>query len=151
MMPFMTLDTAQIRQLRTARAWSQDHLATVSGLSLRTVQRVESVGTASPETCMALAGAFGITVTALMPSADASVPSPVDALPLAREQVPSPRRGLQYRLLRFFVLGSLLVALDVSVTGRVTWSAWALAFWGACLILRLARAHLLQPKTKHLN
>ncbi len=47
-------------QERELRAWSQNQLAEVANLSLRTVQRVEKSGAASYETCQALASAFSI-------------------------------------------------------------------------------------------
>ena len=37
----MKVDSQKLIQLRNARAWSQQHLADVSGLSLRTIQRIE--------------------------------------------------------------------------------------------------------------
>jgi ribosome-binding protein aMBF1 (putative translation factor) len=45
----MRLDSALIRQEREKRAWSQEHLAGVTGLALRTIQRIESTGSASYE------------------------------------------------------------------------------------------------------
>lgn len=54
-----------VRTLREQRSWTQDHLAQVTGLSERTIQRVESDGSASKESLLALAGAFGIDVEAL--------------------------------------------------------------------------------------
>lgn len=49
----------QVRILREARGWTQQHLAEAAGLSLRTVQRVEA-GEAAPskETLLALSGAL---------------------------------------------------------------------------------------------
>lgn len=44
-----------LRQERENRDWTQDMLATFSGLSSRTIQRIESGGTATPETAKALA------------------------------------------------------------------------------------------------
>jgi len=38
----MTVDRQRVKTLREAKAWSQDHLAQVSGVSLRTIQRVEA-------------------------------------------------------------------------------------------------------------
>jgi DNA-binding XRE family transcriptional regulator len=38
----MTINFAKVKQLRLDRSWSQEHLAEVSGLSLRTIQRRES-------------------------------------------------------------------------------------------------------------
>lgn len=63
----MKVDSNLVKKLREARAWSQDHLAQVSGLSLRTIQRVEGEGTASAETRMAIAAAFDIEADALTP------------------------------------------------------------------------------------
>ena len=49
-----------IKQLRTKRAMSQEELAAAAGLSLRTVQRIESEGIASLESRKAIAGVFAI-------------------------------------------------------------------------------------------
>lgn len=47
-----------IRMLREMRQWSQEQLAEISGLNVRTVQRVEQGLSASIDTRRALAGAF---------------------------------------------------------------------------------------------
>lgn len=57
----MQIEPSRIRSERERRAWSQEHLAESSGLSLRTVQRVEKSGAASFETARALAAVFGLT------------------------------------------------------------------------------------------
>jgi len=64
--PLMKIDGDKVRALRERKAWSQEHLATVSGLSVRTVQRVESEGSGLPETRLALAGALGVSAAELM-------------------------------------------------------------------------------------
>jgi DNA-binding XRE family transcriptional regulator len=51
-----------IRNLREARAWTQAHLAEAAGLSLRTVQRLESLHSCSNETLLALAAALEVDV-----------------------------------------------------------------------------------------
>ena len=58
----MKLNAERIRTLREQRAWSQEHLATVAGLSTRTLQRIEAGAAASQETCMALAAALDVPV-----------------------------------------------------------------------------------------
>lgn len=58
----MQIDTTLLKQERTRRAWSQDHLARVAGIGLRTIQRIESSGTASNESIASIATAFGMTV-----------------------------------------------------------------------------------------
>ncbi len=49
-----------VKELRKERSWSQEYLAELSGLSLRTVQRIESSGKAGPGSIRALAIAFDI-------------------------------------------------------------------------------------------
>jgi transcriptional regulator with XRE-family HTH domain len=63
----MKIDVAKVKALREQRSWSQDHLAEVSALSVRTIQRVEAEGACSSETRMALAAAFGIAAAELLP------------------------------------------------------------------------------------
>jgi transcriptional regulator with XRE-family HTH domain len=62
----MKIDATTVRRLRESQAWSQEQLAAVAGIGVRTVQRVEAEGSASMETCMALAIAFGCLPVDLM-------------------------------------------------------------------------------------
>ena len=55
------LNKDKIQKLRAIKCWSQDELASASGLSVRTIQRVEKNGTASLETTKALASVFDVT------------------------------------------------------------------------------------------
>ncbi len=52
----------RIKNLRERRAWSQDQLAEVAGVSVRTVQRIEKGDEPSLETLKSLASAFEIDV-----------------------------------------------------------------------------------------
>jgi len=51
-----------VRKLREARKWTQWQLSKISGLSERTIQRVESGGRLGTTAEMALAGAFAIEI-----------------------------------------------------------------------------------------
>jgi len=61
----MKVDSKLIRSLREQRAWSQEHLAEVSGLGLRTIQRIESTGAAAYESARALAAVLDVNVARL--------------------------------------------------------------------------------------
>ncbi len=63
----MKVDTKLIKAWREERAWSQEHLAAVAGLSVRTVQRLEADGNASLESKLAIAAAFGVEPARLSP------------------------------------------------------------------------------------
>lgn len=56
----MKISPSTVRRLRTERGWPQEQLAIASGLSLRTVQRVEAKGIASVDTAVSLAATYGV-------------------------------------------------------------------------------------------
>lgn len=64
----MIVNSQFIIEQRKSRAWSQQHLADVSGLSLRTVQRIENTGSGAPDSIKAVAMAFGLVPADLMQS-----------------------------------------------------------------------------------
>ncbi|KAF7783548.1 hypothetical protein PRUB_a3342 [Pseudoalteromonas rubra] len=61
----MKLDKAKLKQLRASKAWSQSHLAEASGISLRTIQRIEKSGVASPESIKSICATFDIQISDL--------------------------------------------------------------------------------------
>ncbi len=66
----MQLNLHLIKQLRNERGWTQQQLADICAVSLRTVQRVEMQGVGSLETCKALAAAFVIEREQLLARSD---------------------------------------------------------------------------------
>lgn len=56
----MKVNAERIARLRKERSWSQDELATASGLNLRTIQRIEKDGAASLQSRKALAAALDV-------------------------------------------------------------------------------------------
>ena len=115
----MRVDSAFIKVQREQRGWSQEHLAEVTGLGLRTIQRIEASGSASYESAQALAAVFGVVV------ADLRIDEP--AGPVLRLSVPL--RPLLGVLAAVVTGGALLVAtrsfadqvlMDVSVARKTT-------------------------------
>lgn len=58
----------RVRNLREARAWTQEHLADAAGVSLRTVQRLEAGQGFASETALAVAAALDVDVRELLDS-----------------------------------------------------------------------------------
>ena len=54
-----------VRKLRAQNRWSQEQLATLAGVSLRTIQRVEAGNSASLETLKSLASVFEVEISKL--------------------------------------------------------------------------------------
>jgi len=65
---FISIDKLKI--LRKEKGWSQEVLATASGLSARTIQRIEANGKASAESVLAIASVFNLSPQALAASSD---------------------------------------------------------------------------------
>lgn len=61
----MKISPSSVRRLRLERGWSQEQLAVASGLSLRTVQRVEAEGVASLATAASLAATYAVPLIQL--------------------------------------------------------------------------------------
>ncbi len=63
----MKINAELVFELRTKQSWSQEELAIVAGVNLRTIQRIEKEATASLQSKKALASAFGIHISDLEP------------------------------------------------------------------------------------
>lgn len=61
----MEVNAQLIKQHRTNKALTQQHLADACDISLRTIQRVERYGVASSETLMSLAAVFEVETQTL--------------------------------------------------------------------------------------
>jgi len=61
----MKVNANLIVDLRNKKSWSQDELAIACGLNLRTIQRIENMGSASLQSKKALASALDIDILEL--------------------------------------------------------------------------------------
>ena len=57
-----TINLRDIKKMRLERHWSQDQLAEMSGLSIRTIQRIENGENAGLESLKSLAAVFEINI-----------------------------------------------------------------------------------------
>jgi transcriptional regulator with XRE-family HTH domain len=110
----MQVDSQRIRTERARRAWSQEHLAQVTSLGLRTVQRIEKSGVASNESATAIASAFDVPVSELMILAP-----------------PETRRGLLRSLIakRLWMLVAIAPVVHVVSPPRLTILVMAIWAW----------------------
>lgn len=102
-----------IKDLRLKRSLSQERLAEIVGVNLRTIQRVEIRGAASLSTRAALATAFGVKPEDLDPPKDLSLEPATDDAASSAEPVTHPARWL---------LLSLSMALILFGTGVLTFT-----------------------------
>lgn len=137
----MKVNAPLLKQSREDRGWSQEHLAAITGLSVRTIQRVETSGIASAETKMALASALELDI--------ARLGQPAPAEPFTQKiQIPVAGAGdgtvIRHAILYVVICGSLIVA-DVSRHGGITWSKWPALGWGLGLLLHFLKRRWPKP------
>ncbi len=75
----LKINANKIKQLRESKCWSQQQLSELTGLSLRTVQRIEAKSVASQESIKCLAAVFEISVNELFDADALTSTSSVDA------------------------------------------------------------------------
>lgn len=97
----MQLNIQRLKQLRESKAWSQSHLAEVAGISLRTVQRIEKSGSASPESVMSICSAFDIQAHELIEKDASSIDKAPTFLCMMREKFPP--LTIKATLVSFFI------------------------------------------------
>lgn len=132
----------QVQKLRLKRGWSQQQLAELSGLSVRTIQRMEGGQPASTETLKSLASVFEIdfselTSEAAMPEQQTPSSTPIDEQ-LAFQHVRRLRR-FYTGLALYVVVIAVLCAVNYLNTPNRVWVIWPALGWGLALLIRAAR------------
>jgi transcriptional regulator with XRE-family HTH domain len=131
----MKLDPERLKKLRDLRGWSQDQLASAAGVSVRTVQRAETHGSASRETKVCLAAALDVPHSDLEAKAPNASPSgPAHASHNVAELVHS-TLGTTFLLIGSGFLGS---SLFLGYSPVMTYLGGFFAFVG-CFDLIMAR------------
>jgi len=130
-----------IQKLRLQRGWSQEQLAELSGLSVRTIQRLERGQPASVESLKALGAAFEIDFSALKEpemnttiSQDATANpgvSPDEALALAHVRK---LRGFYIHLAQYVIVIAFLAIVNRLTSPHFHWFLFAAAGWGIAVL-----------------
>lgn len=119
-----------IRKLRIERGWSQETLAEISGLSVRTIQRLERGGNASLETLGALAAAFEVDVATL--AEETSMYAQKDLSEEERRAVAYVRdiKAFYSHLATYVVVIVALALVNLVMGTERLWFLWPLFGWG---------------------
>lgn len=120
-----------IQKLRLKRGWSQEQLAEISGLSVRTIQRLERGQPGSLESCNALAAVFEVDLDQLkeptMDNPRTQNIHPDEALALAHVRKV---KGFYVHLTQYLVVIPLLAALNLYGYPQYLWFVWPALGWG---------------------
>jgi transcriptional regulator with XRE-family HTH domain len=121
-----TINLRDIKKMRLERHWSQDQLSEMSGLSIRTIQRIENGENAGLESLKSLAAVFEISIT------DSDKTKEIEQIRKEEEYVQNVK-GF-YKLLVISIL-SLVVPFIIAVNDSSNWIVffWILLSWGVIL------------------
>lgn len=125
------------RKLRLQRGWSQEQLAELSGLSVRTIQRIERGQTAGLESLKSLAAVFEVEITDLKQEGipmkgNTTQPSTADGVLEEQQAIEHVRdlKGFYSHLISYVVVMTGLIILNLVLTPETFWAKWPLLGWG---------------------
>jgi len=121
-----TINLRDIKKMRLERHWSQDQLAEMSGLSIRTIQRIENGENAGLESLKSLAAVFETNI--------ADSDKNVEMEQIRKEEAYVQNVKGFYKLLAIAIL-SLVVPFILAVSDSSNWIVflWILLSWGVIL------------------
>jgi transcriptional regulator with XRE-family HTH domain len=134
----MTKETGMlVQKLRLQHGWSQEDLADLCALSVRTIQRVERGQTASAESIKALASVFEVDFLSLK-EPEMDKPS---ALGVDREEslaLAHVRRvkSFYHHAVQFAVVVGVLVVMNYVTNPHYWWVVWVAVSWGSVLAVQ---------------
>lgn len=133
-----------IQKLRLQRGWSQQQLAELSGLSSRTIQRIENGQPASAESLKSLASVFEIDFTTLTSEPDMSATATATASTQAQqdEQLALAKarkiRGFYIHLTQYVVVIAVLAVINLATHPSRLWFFWPAMGWGIGVLAHAA-------------
>ena len=133
----MEVHTVIVQQMRLKKGWSQQQLADLSGLNVRTIQRIERGQSASLESFKALGAAFDVDFSELQEEAVRDIArTPEQAeIALAFSQVRAIKKFWIGVTVYLIVVGGL-ATINLMTHPKVLWFLYTAGIWGAVLLLR---------------
>jgi transcriptional regulator with XRE-family HTH domain len=125
-----------IQKLRLKRGWSQQQLAQASGLSTRTIQRIEAGHPASTETLKSLAAVFEVDFSTLNPEQIMTTTTDTSHERQEAEAFQYVRklRGFYLHLFQYVVINLFLLAINLVTAPHQLWVLWVMGGWGLGLL-----------------
>ena len=130
-----------IHKLRLQRGWSQEQLADLSGLSVRTIQRLERGQPASVESLKALGAAFAIDFSDLKePEMNAVNQNPTTSPGVSAEEALAlahvrKLKGFYMHLATYVFVIAFLAIVNRFTTPHFYWFLFPAAGWGLGVLL----------------
>ena len=125
-----------VQKLRLKHGWSQQQLADASGLSVRTVQRIEAGEPASTESLKSLAAVFEVDFSTLNPEPAMNNPALTISEQQEKDAFDQVRklRGFYLHLMKYVVVNLGLLAINLIFSPHTLWFYWVMLGWGLGLL-----------------
>ncbi|THB73881.1 MAG: helix-turn-helix domain-containing protein [Gammaproteobacteria bacterium] len=155
-----------IRKMRLDKGWSQEHLSEISGLSVRTIQRIERGQKPSLESLKSLAAVFEVDVAELSqklcPSDQKAETEKNDEPQEETQEIPMSQqqptldiseqetetlqyvkdiRGFYSHVIKYVVIMTILLAINLLTTPGKLWVIWPALGWGIGLIMHASSVY----------
>ena len=120
-----------VQKLRLQRGWSQQQLAELSGLNVRTIQRIEKGQEPSVESLKSLAAVFNLDFSTLKEQGMDNVISETQSAEeiLAFNQVRK-LKGFYIHLANYVLVIAVLTVVNALTTPNRWWVQWVVMGWG---------------------
>ena len=120
-----------VQKLRLQRGWSQQQLAELSGLNVRTIQRIEKGQEPSVESLKSLAAVFNVEFSTLKEQGMDNIISESQSAEeiLAFNQVRK-LKGFYIHLAQYVLVVALLAVINALTTPSHWWFQWVVMGWG---------------------
>lgn len=119
-----------IRKLRLKHGWSQEQLADLSGLSIRTIQRIERGQKPGLESLKSLAAVFETSIEELQQEPEMTS----DTKYTEEEQTVIDQvraiKGFYSHLMTYVMVISLLITINLLTSSDYIWAWWPALGWG---------------------
>ena len=135
----------KIKAYRLKNAWSQEQLAQLASLLVRTVQRIENGHTPGLETISALASVFNVTVSALSEETEAASEALDTRIHDARQRVQEETRFYRTLTIATLVCAGLM-AVNYFYSPGSYWSLIVTLIWGSLIAFRGLRTFVLRER-----
>jgi transcriptional regulator with XRE-family HTH domain len=128
--------TTMVRKLRLQRGWTQEQLAELSGLSVRSIQRIERGQACSLETQNALAAVFQVDRSVLDRHEKPIESTPADNGSLRADELSALRelKGLRDFLSHVFLYCLVVVAGGIVFGFEHSWMLWGAIGWATGIV-----------------
>ncbi|MGB1263353.1 MAG: 2TM domain-containing protein [Cognaticolwellia sp.] len=123
-----------VRKLRLKRAWSQEQLAQLSGLNIRTIQRIERGQKAGLESLKSLAAVFDVELETLLMEKDMTSADKFNEEENRVIEHVKEIKGFYNHLITYTVVIFALFLINFFATPQYYWVLWAAMGWGIGLV-----------------